>query len=187
MDESTPLFSTTSGVASAIGQGSHSFTNVQLARYTNTIASDGVNYELTLIDKIVDINGNEQEKEAKSVTKLEIADSTLDAVQKGMNLAATSYKLDSYLGMSVAAKTGTAQESTRYPDHALIISYAPYENPEISMCVNIQYGYSSSRATELARTVYDFYFGRTTLEQILAGTSDGPAPAVTEETVVATE
>jgi penicillin-binding protein 2 len=175
VQESDPMFSTTSGVASAIGQGSHSFTGVQLARYVNTIASGGVNYELTLIDKIVDIDGNEQPKAEKNVTKLDIADSTLNAIQSGMSAASASYKLDSYLGMSAAAKTGTAQENEKYPDHALIITYAPFNNPEIAMSINIQYGYTSTRATELAESVYDFYFGKTTLEQILAGNSDGPA------------
>ncbi len=181
VDESAPLFSTTSGVASAIGQGSNSFTNVQLARYVNTLASNGVNYELTLIDKVVDISGTEQEKAQKEVTTLEIDSSTLTAVQHGMNLAAISYGLESHMNMKVAAKTGTAQENTRYPDHALIISYAPFDEPEVSMCINIQYGYSSSRTTELAESVYDYYFGKITLDQVLAGTSDGPL-IIQEET-----
>lgn len=180
VDESMPLFSTTSGVASAIGQGSHNFTGVQLARYVNTLASSGTNYELTLIDKIVDIDGNEQEKAEKKVEQLEVADSTLSAIKLGMREAATSHGLDKYLGMSVAAKTGTAQENERYPDHALIVTYAPLEQPEISMSINIQYGYTSTEAVELAETVYDYYFGRTTLEQVLVGNSDGPAPIQTE-------
>ncbi len=177
VDESDPHFSTDAGIASAIGQGSNNYTGVQLARYVNTVASGGINYELTLIDKILDISGTEQAKPQKKAEKLSIADSTLNAVQQGMSAASVSYKLDSYLGLGAAAKTGTAQENERYPDHALIITYAPLKSPEVSMSINIQYGYTSSRAIELAETVYDFYFGRTTLEQILAGNSNGPAPA----------
>ena len=177
VEESSPLFSTTSGVASAIGQGSHSFTGVQLARYVNTIASDGVNYELTLIDKVVDINGTEKQKAEKSVTELDIADSTLNAIQSGMAEAAasSSYGMNSRLGMTLAAKTGTAQENEKKPDHSLIISYAPLSSPEVSMSIVLQNGYSSSTAISLADDVYDFYFGKITLEQILAGNSDGPA------------
>lgn len=177
VEESAPLFSTTSGVASAIGQGSHSFTGVQLARYVNTIASNGVNYELTLIDKVVDINGTEQEKAEKSVTKLDVSASSISAIQSGMAEAAasTSYGMNSRLGMTVAAKTGTAQENEKKPDHALIISYAPLSSPEISMSVVLQNGYTGSKAIALADDVYDFYFGKITLDQIMAGNSDGPA------------
>ena len=43
VEEYAPHFSETNIVASCIGQGSHSFTGVQLARYVNTISGDGVN------------------------------------------------------------------------------------------------------------------------------------------------
>lgn len=180
LDESTPLFSTTSAVASAIGQGSHSFTGVQLARYVNTIASDGVNYELTLIDKVVDLNGVETAKSEKDAVDLEVADSTIDAIQSGMNAAANSYSIVRNIGIDAAAKTGTAQENEKKPDHALIVSYAPYTNPEVSMSIVLQNGYTSSNAISLAEDVYNFYFGKITLDQILAGNSDGPAEDVAE-------
>ena len=56
--ESDPKFSTESAVHSAIGQGSHSYAPVQLARYISTLANGGKNYELTLVDKITDSSGN---------------------------------------------------------------------------------------------------------------------------------
>jgi len=177
VEESPPQFSVSSGIASAIGQGSHNFTGVQLARYVNTIASNGVNYELTLIDKVVDISGTEQEKAEKSVTKLDISPTSINVIQSGMAAAAasSSYGMNTRLGMTVAAKTGTAQENEKKPDHALIITYAPLTNPEIAMSVVLQNGYESGKAIALADDVYDFYFGKITLEQILAGNSDGPA------------
>ena len=133
VEESSPQFSVSSGIASAIGQGSHNFTGVQLARYVNTIASNGVNYELTLIDKVMDINGTAQEKAEKSVVKLDVSSSSINLVQSGMAEAAasSSYGMNSRLGMAVAAKTGTAQENEKKPDHALIVTYAPFVNPEI--------------------------------------------------------
>lgn len=60
LEEYPPLFSTVNPVPSSIGQGSHSFTSVQLARYVNTIASKGMNYELTLIKDIKNINGDSE-------------------------------------------------------------------------------------------------------------------------------
>lgn len=153
VEESAPLFSTTSGVASAIGQGSHSFTGVQLARYVNTIASNGVNYELTLIDKVVDVNGNEQTAAEKSQTKLAVADSTISTIQQGMKSAAdsTNYGMSKHFGSSIAAKTGTAQENEKTPDHALVISYAPFDNPQISMSVVLQNGYTSGNCHQTGK------------------------------------
>jgi penicillin-binding protein 2 len=175
VDESDPLFSTTSGVTSAIGQGSNSFTGVQIARYVNTVASKGVNYELTLVDKVVDMNGSEEAKAEKSVVKLDVADSTISTIQSGMNQAANSYGIVKNIGLDAAAKTGTAQENANNPDHALIISYAPYSNPEVAMSIVLQNGYTSSNAIALAEDVYNFYFGKITLDQVKAGNSDGPA------------
>jgi len=175
VEEYAPLFSTENAVTSAFGQGSHSFTGVQLARYSNTIASNGTNYELTLLKKITDYNNKEQPLPTKKVEKMDVSASSISTVQQGMKLAAGTYGDLKGMGITVAAKTGTAQESANSPDHALIISYAPFDKPTVSLSVMIQNGYSSAYASKLTRDVYDFYFEKTTLEQILAGTSDGPA------------
>ena len=53
------------------------------------------------------------------------------------------------LKMPIAAKTGTAQERTTDPDHATLISYAPYDNPQYCMAVRIQNGYASGNAVTL--------------------------------------
>ncbi len=46
------------------------------------------------------------------------------------------------IGMKIAAKSGTAQENTKEPDHSLLVTYSPYDNPEICVSVCIQHGYS---------------------------------------------
>ena len=58
-----------------------------------------------------------------------------------------------------AAKSGTAQENKKEPDHAMMISYAPYDNPQIAMAVSIPHGYSGSQASELTAKVLNLYFG----------------------------
>ena len=60
------------------------------------------------------------------------------------------------------------------PDHATLIAYAPYDNPEISMSVVIQNGYTSDYSIKIGSEVAKFYYGEYTLEQILAGNADGP-------------
>ena len=180
LEEYPPLFSTVNPVPSSIGQGSHSFTSVQLARYVNTIASKGMNYELTLIKDIKNINGDSEALPEKKATQIEVSPVTIDLVQRGMLEAAKTYGGIRNLSYQVGGKTGTAQESANSPDHALMIAFAPYENPEVSVSVMLQNGYSSSYASELMGDVLEFYFGNVTLEQILNGNADGPAPITAE-------
>ena len=63
------------------------------------------------------------------------------------------------LAVNVAGKTGTAQESKSRPNHALFVSFAPYEDPEISVTVRVANGYTSDYAAQIAREVYKYYFG----------------------------
>jgi penicillin-binding protein 2 len=75
--------------------------------------------------------------------------------------------------VEIAGKTGTAQEARNKPNHAFFISYAPYDNPEICVTVNIPYGYSSSNAANIAKNVYKYYYGYIDLESIVnAGALD---------------
>ena len=176
LEEYAPLFSTINPVPSSIGQGSHSYTGVQLARYVNTIASNGTNYELTLIKDIKSINGESEPLPEKKVTQIDVSQTSISLVKEGMQQAASTYGGIWNLSYSVGGKTGTAQESANSPDHAIMIAFAPYENPEVSVSVMIQNGYSSSYASLLMGDVLEYYFGNVTLEQILGGNADGPAP-----------
>lgn len=174
IEEYSPLFTDENVIASFIGQGTNSFTGVQLARYINTIAADGLNSELTLVNSVRDTNGNIVSKEKKDHTQIDVSNTTMETVQKGMSMAANSYSGFKNLNMNIAAKTGTAQESANYPDHALCVGYAPYENPEISFSVNIQYGYKSQYAVDLTADVLRYYFGEITKDEIMAGNAEGP-------------
>ena len=72
-------------------------------------------------------------------------------------------------GMSIAGKTGTAEEvkNGHTINHAFFVSFAPYDDPEIAVTVNIPYGYSSSNAATAAKSIYRFYYGYTDLDYIL--------------------
>ena len=73
------------------------------------------------------------------------------------------------LGFNVAGKTGTAQVSLTHPSHGLFISFAPYEDPEISVTVVLPNGYASANAAKLAREVYGLYFNDENKEALLSG------------------
>ena len=145
-----------------------------MARYVNTLAGNGLNRELTLIKDIVNYEGESQEKPEKDAVQMEVDDHSIATAKKGMQQAGSSYKFIKDLKYKIAAKSGTAQENAHKPDHATLIAYAPYDNPEISMSVVIQYGYTSDYSIKIGSEVARFYYGEYTLEQILAGNSDGP-------------
>jgi penicillin-binding protein 2 len=82
------------------------------------------------------------------------------------------------LTVDVAGKTGTAQEGRNRTNHALFLSYAPYENPEISVSVRIAYGYSSDYAAQVAKDVYTYYYGLVSEDELITGTADIPDTVV---------
>lgn len=174
IEEYSPIFSDENAIASYIGQGTHNFTNTQLARYVNTIASDGVNYELTLLSQIKDYQGNVIPLPEKSVVKADISEAALNAIQDGMKSAAEGYNVIGKSGHTAAVKTGTAQENPKLADHAVFSAYTPAENPEISINTVFQHGYTSSYAADITYDVMKLYYGDYTLQQVLDGNADGP-------------
>lgn len=170
IDETSPHISDTDPERSSIGQGTHTFTNTQMARYVTALANRGTVYDLSLVDKLTDSDGNLIEDYTPEVIEqVEIQDSTWDAVQLGMRQVisdGSAQKIFTDFPIEIAGKTGTAQETGR-TNHAFFISFAPYTAPEITVSVNIPYGYSSGNAATLAKNVYRYYYGYTTLEEIM--------------------
>ena len=160
IEENSPQASNTNSIASAIGQGNHKYSTLNLARYVTTIASSGKCYNLTLIDKITDSDGNLIRKnEAEVDHQVELSSNIWDTVHEGMTLAGNSYTGISNRGMEIAAKSGTAQENTKEPENSLLVTYSPYHNPEIRVSICIQHGYSSGTSIDLTADIYKIYYG----------------------------
>ncbi len=180
LPEYTPRISDESSVRSAIGQGTNNFTPAQLARYTTAIANKGTAFNLTILDKIIDVSGNVVvDNKATVYKKMDLKQSTWTQIHKGMYDVVNGAKssIDTLyrdLAVKVAGKTGTAQESTLKPNHALFVSYAPYDKPEISVVVTIPYGYSSSNSAEIARDVYKYYYKSNDYEEVLNKAATDP-------------
>jgi len=172
IDEKEPSISDLDPERSAFGQGTHSFNNVQLARYTTALANNGTLYNLTLLSKETDTYGNLKESfEANVVDTISIRESTWNCVHSGLRAVVTTGAAKSvFTGWStvaIAGKTGTAEEVKTRGNHSFFISYAPYNNPEVAVNVAIPFGYSSGNAARLARSVYDYYYGATELTTIV--------------------
>lgn len=156
--ESNPHVTDSYGIPSAIGQGTHNYTTVQLARYTNTLASKGNSFSLSVIQGIEDTNGKIIDQKSVLQSKIALSDHIWDTVNQGMVQFAQNNTILKEMPINIAGKTGTAQETKNRPDHALFIGYAPVEEPEISIAVRIANGYSSSNAVYVGRDIMNYYF-----------------------------
>ncbi len=172
IDEAQPRISDSDPERSAMGQGTHAYNSVQLARYITAIANNGTLFDLSVIDKVTDADGNPVKTiEPKVIGNLSFSDITWNAVHTGLREVITEGVAENVFkgqDIEVAGKTGTAQEREDRGNHAVFVSYAPYSNPEISVTVTIPYGYSSGNAAALANRVYNYYYGKDTLDSILS-------------------
>ncbi|MCT4562815.1 MAG: penicillin-binding transpeptidase domain-containing protein [Maledivibacter sp.] len=98
----------------AIGQGSHAYTPVQMARYISAIANGGYLNELTLIKKV----GHVEQSKAYSNQKVALNnDENLKYIKEGMKRVTTTGTARAvFHGFEgVAGKTGTAQREGKIP------------------------------------------------------------------------
>jgi len=169
--ETTPEVTAEDPERSSMGQGTNSYANIQLSRYVAALANRGTVFDLSLLDKMTDSEGNLIEDFTPKVSgHIDIADSTWDAVQQGMRAVVsdgTPKAIFKDLEVDIAGKTGTAQESKTRANHAFFISYGPYTNPDVCITVNIPYGYSSANAATVTKNIYRFYYGYTNLDYIM--------------------
>ena len=163
-------------VDSAIGQGTHNYTTVALSRYISAVANSGTVYDLSLIHEI---RSASDECEYYFVPKvrntISLDESLWNAIHTGLRKVVEGklyFKVD---GLDAAGKTGTAQESTTKPNHALFIGYAPYYDPKVAFAVRIANGYSSDNAAQLACDCLKYYFKIEDAEELLTGTASDAA------------
>lgn len=172
IDEKEPHMSDSDPERSAFGQGTNSFNNVQLARYTTALANNGKLFNLTLLKKETDCNGNLiQEFPAEVIDNIELSQSTWDAVHEGTRSVITTGVakgvFQDWDTVQIAGKTGTAEEVKTRGNHGEFISYAPYDDPEVAVTVVMPFSYSSGNSARLARRVYDYYYGAVDLPSII--------------------
>lgn len=178
LSEAEPNLADGDAVRAAIGQDTNSFTPIQLARYVSTIANGETCYDLTLVDSTVDVSKDKKKNnKAKVRNKINIQSSTLDAIRTGMYMVVNNGSqkpVFESVPVKVAGKTGTAQISANEPNHALFVSFAPYEAPEISVTVVIPNAFTSSNAASLARDIYQYYFDEGSRKNLLKNSATSP-------------
>jgi penicillin-binding protein 2 len=160
----------------AIGQGNMEATPLQLATTYAAIANGGTIVTPHLGLKIVDPQGQlVRNLEPARSRKVDIAQSTLDAVRTGLRDAATSgTSASTFAGypIPVAGKTGTAQVFGK-DDYAWYASYAPANDPKYVVVVMIeQGGHGGTVSAPVARMIYDQLFHHKSSSLSSTGLSD---------------
>jgi len=180
IEESEPEMSDEYPVLSAIGQGTNNYTTIGLSRYVTAVANNGTVYNLTLLNRVTDSSGNTIVDYSPSVRNtIDLPNSYWNAIHSGMRAVVMKKAYYNELGINVAGKTGTAQESKSRTNHALFVSYAPYENPEITICTRIAFGYTSEYAANVTKNIYKYYFKLEDEDEILTGTAEVPEAQIT--------
>jgi penicillin-binding protein 2 len=162
-------------ISLGIGQGYNSFTMLQLAQATATVANNGVRNRPHLVREVVDVETRDKQTKGLTVSEpLGYRLEDLEVIRKameGVNLEGTSAASFASAGYTSAGKTGTAQVFTikqnekynaskideRLRDHALFIAYAPADDPKVALAMVVENaGFGAQNAAPIARRVFDF-------------------------------
>ncbi|HCC23205.1 TPA: penicillin-binding protein 2 [Candidatus Falkowbacteria bacterium] len=147
----------------AIGQGDVLATPLQIANYTSAIANGGTLYRPRLIHSLMKTEtGDIQEVLPQIIRTGFIDQKNLDIVKQGMRQSVMigSSRSLSNLPIPAAGKTGTAQWGGEDDvPHAWFTSFAPYDNPELTVTILIEEGKEGSEtAAPIARDFYSWYY-----------------------------
>lgn len=168
--ESTPEIADAYPITAAIGQSNHNYTTIALSRYVTAVANSGTVYNYTLLNRLTDTQGNVLQTYQPTVRNkmTEIASSTWDAIHRGNRMVVENLdSFDDFERIEVAGKTGTAQQITTRPNHALFVGYAPYTNPKVSIATRIAYGYTSHNAADVSADILKYYFRLESTDDLL--------------------
>lgn len=150
-------------IQAAIGQSYSHFTPLALANYAATLANGGTRRKPHIIRSVRRAADGSVVKAntPEVVEKISISDKNLDAVRRGMYGVVdegSASKIFADYEIPVGGKTGTAQGSSNASNTALFVAYAPFDNPEIAVCVVIEHGVRGVNAAKVARDIFDEYF-----------------------------
>ncbi len=151
----------------AVGQSITTVTPVAVARYIAAVANGGKVYDLRLVDSIISPEGEVLSQSSPIMaSQIEGPDAQyyLSVIREGMKGVteaegtATRFFAGTGIGDQIGAKTGTA-EKTRIDleNNAWMVAFAPYETPEIAVCVYIPHGYSGSYCSLTIREICEYY------------------------------
>jgi penicillin-binding protein 2 len=180
-------------ISLGIGQGYNTFTMLQLASATATLANGGMQFKPRVVTATQDALTHAQSQVgAQQPSSLGYKPEHVDVIHKGLVgvvTSGTSARVFAGAAYTSAGKTGTAQAVTigqkdKYDaaklseyqrDHALYMAYAPAEKPQIALAVVVENaGFGAASAAPIARRVFDYWLlGQYPSEEDMVATQKG--------------
>jgi penicillin-binding protein 2 len=166
-------------ISIGIGQGYNSFTLLQLAHATATLANDGVVMKPHIVKTVEDaVTGEQRPTVPKESYRIPVKPEHLRIVRAAMvdvNVSGTGRGAFAGAPYTAAGKTGTAQVigikanekydaskiDERHRDHSLYIAFAPAgpgEKPSIAVAALVENGgFGARAAAPIVRAAFDYY------------------------------
>ena len=156
-----------STLAAAIGQENNQFTPLQLANYIATLVNGGSHYSAHLLKSVKSSDFSQviYEYEPELRNTIDIDPVNLAAIKQGMLEVTESGSVAKYfadLDVKVGAKTGSAQVSSVTASNAVFVAFAPYDDPQIALCIVVEKGGSGSELGAIAADIISYYFSSET-------------------------
>lgn len=154
----------------SIGQGINQFTPLQLTNYMATLINGGNRYKVRLVDKFVDAKGNKiEEFKPEIIEKIDLKPYNIATIKEGLHKVTSETGTASYafkdFPIDTGGKTGSAtfaaggiQELIGRTSYGVYLGFAPYDKPEIAVCVVIFDGGHGGYVAPVARAIYETYF-----------------------------
>lgn len=158
----------------AYGQADQLYTPLQLANYIATLVSGGQHCPAHLLKSVKSYDNSEiiATGDTTPLNILNISDSTLQAVKKGMyGYTQPGGMVYSYFKdciVSAGAKTGTAQLGGGLKNNGVFVAFAPYDDPEIAIALVLEKGDAGAALASTAVTILNSYFSRESTGSILS-------------------
>ena len=153
---------------SAIGQAGNLFTPLQLCNYVSTIANGGTRYSAHIVKAIYSSDNSTviEEKKPEVVCETGFKKKNIQIIKEGMRRVATVTLEGSFDDaiVPVACKTGTStlektiNGKTGIYTNGFLITFAPYDDPEICVAVAVEGAYSGGSLAPIASSIYNYYY-----------------------------
>jgi hypothetical protein len=108
-------------VMASIGQSINSFTPIQLCAYTATLANQGVRYQATFLNRVLDADYNNVVLSSQPViaSRLDISDEAYEAYSQGMRMVITEGSVRNYfkdypIAVTAKIRTGIDEDHKTY-------------------------------------------------------------------------
>jgi len=144
----------------SIGQGDVLVTPLQVTSMMSYMANGGILYQPHFLKSIHKADGTTEVVEPVILRDDSLDQQYIATVREGLKATVdwgSARSLNQFNHFEIAGKTGTAQANSTEEPHAWFTSFAPFNDPEITLTILIENGETSNNTVAVAREFYHWY------------------------------